>query len=588
MEIMAKRWISVALFLLASCLYGHAQHSAAVLDLPNVYSNTNQFTIGAQFGPVAVGSLPSVSDGSIIFTSDGIPGSNPCTGGGAGVFAVHIGGVWDCSKISSSSGGTVTSITTTLPITGCAVACTSTATIGVNNATAGAVGVIQLAGDLSGTATVPTVINGSHIVNNSIASSGLTTTGVTANSYTSANITVDAEGRVTAASNGAGGGTIGGSGSTGNLAEFTGATSIGNAPLVDQGSQGTFGLINDTGSSGEEIATAYGQFGSNSYTGNNGPFSTNGSSFDAKQTWKNSNCVASNAWCWVAGLRGFIGGLTASQTNNELTAANIYLVDGNLGGAASQVGTMTGIRVASSHTSGPITTIGTQDAIFATTNCSNLNPALGAQCTSGLGGTAITNQYTGIFIANAGTTTNTGALYAQVQLDNNGSAYTSTNDYGLLIDSPLFGTNGTATHLYGLYIKDQTVSGSGTNSDPWGIFEAGGKNQFNGIINGVAGFQQNGTALGISCGATTTCGNTATPLAHIVFGHAPLVSGTPSTAALTGISPAFTSTSTYECTASDNTAQANSILVTKVSGSAVTFTGPNSSTDTVSYICTGT
>ena len=108
-----------------------------------------------------------------------------------------------------------------------------------------------------------------------------------------------------------------------------------------------------------------------------------------------------------------------------------------------------------------------------------------------------------------------------------------------------------------------------------------------GLTNAAGGYQQNGTALGIGCGTTTTCAATAEPLEHIVRGNAPLVSGTPSIAAVTGIAPAFTSTTTYDCTASNYTTQANNIKVTKVSGSAVTFTGPNTVTDVVGYVCAG-
>lgn len=90
------------------------------------------------------------------------------------------------------------------------------------------------------------------------------------------------------------------------------------------------------------------------------------------------------------------------------------------------------------------------------------------------------------------------------------------------------------------------------------------------------------------CGTTSTCSATSiTSTLKIVSGSAPLVSGTPSTVTITGISPAFTSTATFNCVASDNTTQANSVLVTKVSGSSVTFTGIATNTDTISYICAG-
>jgi hypothetical protein len=109
-----------------------------------------------------------------------------------------------------------------------------------------------------------------------------------------------------------------------------------------------------------------------------------------------------------------------------------------------------------------------------------------------------------------------------------------------------------------------------------------------GILNAIAGVQQNGTAIGINCGTTTSCANTAAPLMRIVYGQAPLVSGTPSTAVVTGISPAFTSTTSFECSADNNTTQANNVKIANTSTSSVTITGPNAVTDVISYICVGT
>jgi hypothetical protein len=110
----------------------------------------------------------------------------------------------------------------------------------------------------------------------------------------------------------------------------------------------------------------------------------------------------------------------------------------------------------------------------------------------------------------------------------------------------------------------------------------------NGIANATGGFQQNGTALARNCGQTTSCANTAAPAVRIIYGSAPLVSGTPSVATVTGISPVFTSTTSFQCSADNATTQANSIKVVNTSTSSITLTGPNTVSDTIAYICVGT
>jgi hypothetical protein len=90
------------------------------------------------------------------------------------------------------------------------------------------------------------------------------------------------------------------------------------------------------------------------------------------------------------------------------------------------------------------------------------------------------------------------------------------------------------------------------------------------------------------CGTTTACSATALTGSQIVFGSAPLSSGTPSTAVITGISPAFTSSTSYKCIAADVTAiTSNVVAVTYASGSSFTISGPTTVTDTVEYICAG-
>lgn len=92
----------------------------------------------------------------------------------------------------------------------------------------------------------------------------------------------------------------------------------------------------------------------------------------------------------------------------------------------------------------------------------------------------------------------------------------------------------------------------------------------------------------ISCGTTATCSSTAiSAAARILYGSVSLVAATPSAITITNISPAFTSTSSYMCTAVD-TASATALVVNIASTSAITITSAsNGITNKVNYICVG-
>lgn len=95
------------------------------------------------------------------------------------------------------------------------------------------------------------------------------------------------------------------------------------------------------------------------------------------------------------------------------------------------------------------------------------------------------------------------------------------------------------------------------------------------------------TDCGTSAGACSTTTTSAT--LKIVSGTATSTSASPSTVAITGM-PAFTSTATYKCFASNATTAANvfSVLTAGyVSTTAVTFTGPNTLTDVIRWTCIG-
>jgi pectate lyase-like protein len=91
-----------------------------------------------------------------------------------------------------------------------------------------------------------------------------------------------------------------------------------------------------------------------------------------------------------------------------------------------------------------------------------------------------------------------------------------------------------------------------------------------------------------SCGSLAACSNNATVGGQIVYGSVILVSGSPSKATVTGISPSFSSPASYTCLVSDaTTAKNNSLQVANKSGSSFTITGPDATTDRINYQCVG-
>lgn len=89
-----------------------------------------------------------------------------------------------------------------------------------------------------------------------------------------------------------------------------------------------------------------------------------------------------------------------------------------------------------------------------------------------------------------------------------------------------------------------------------------------------------------SCGTTVACAGTVTLNVKLVYGSAPLTSGSPSTATLTGLP--FTSATTYSCAGTDATTATNNLIkFANASGASTVITGPATVTDSISYICTG-
>lgn len=163
-----------------------------------------------------------------------------------------------------------------------------------------------------------------------------------------------------------------------------------------------------------------------------------------------------------------------------------------------------------------------------------------------------------------------------------GSAYVKIFDTGNT--SATFGAAGGATFgvagsVVGAVVLANATSGTVTVNPPTGAL---------GTVTVTTPKQTGALPTAYFCGATsgsTTCANTATNGTARVFGGIATLSS--NTAVISGISPAFTSTSTFTCVANDLTTRANPVQVANTSTSSITITNTTGASDVINYICVG-
>ncbi len=213
----------------------------------NQFINTNQFTVGVQFGPVTFVQLSTLTpaSGTIIWCSNCTTNSDPCTASGTGSFAYYQSGAWACTSNSGGGGGSISLIlgsANQISVTG---GSGPTAQLFLSNPL-----ITPGGATISGNATITgnESVNGTLLINSTstftgllTANGGVTTTSLTATSVTDSGLTAGncvqatTGGQLTtivgACGTSTGSVTVTGSPASGNLTEFSGSTSITNGNL---------------------------------------------------------------------------------------------------------------------------------------------------------------------------------------------------------------------------------------------------------------------------------------------------------------------------------------------------------------------
>jgi hypothetical protein len=145
----------------------------------------------------------------------------------------------------------------------------------------------------------------------------------------------------------------------------------------------------------------------------------------------------------------------------------------------------------------------------------------------------------------------------------------------------LLGTSQTCTSS-GTYTA--TLSAAYVRVNITALTTTTGTFQFN-YFGQIGNTPQNVLSSFISCGTAAACSPVFTTNARIIYGSCTAAAAT--TCTVTGIAPAFTSSTSYYCQASDATTIATTFKITYASSSSFVFTTTGSTSDVFNWICEG-
>lgn len=285
----------------------------------------------------------------------------------------------------------------------------------------------------------------------------------------------------------------------------------------------------------------------------------------------------------VETVTGGVGGAQSATTGNGAAGAAITDVAGvgGAGGSSSGTGGTGGAITETAGAGGGTVTGGTGGAVAITSGAGGAGSGAGGtggamtlgSGAAGSGGTGTVGALT----LKQGATTVLGATTAQaVTLVSGGTNQNvSISPSG---SGKVYLTGGTdPTKVVAFDASGATAGAVATHA----------ANQA-GAITITDPIQTGGVPTAYFCGATsgaTTCANSATGGTARVFGGIATLAS--NSAVISGISPAFTSTTTYSCVANDLTTRANPVQIANTSSSSITITNTTGASDVINYICVG-